>query len=259
MKLIRECRELFNDFGVFVFLLCVALCSLGLYAQSASTMKQLPSSAELAAFRGDKQRVLQLLKGGFDVNHVGADGMTLLTYAVSGNHVDLVRLLLAKGAEPNADGGAAMLEAAGVSNIEILRALLASGASLNLRAGPMLMTPLMAAVHPGGLDKVRLILERGADPNRANELGMTALSMASTGMPRIVAIMIAHGANVNSKDKYGVTPLMEAARCGKTAIVRLLLEAGADPRAKDKAGWDPERYAKAGKHEKIVLLLKEAA
>jgi len=51
------------------------------------------------------------------------------------------------------------------------------------------------------------------------------------------------GADVNAKDEYGRTPLLEAARNGHKAVAELLIAKGADVNAKDNNGRTPLYYA----------------
>nr|WP_246168641.1 ankyrin repeat domain-containing protein [Wolbachia endosymbiont of Ctenocephalides felis wCfeT] len=51
--------------------------------------------------------------------------------------------------------------------------------------------------------------------------------------------MLANGANIYAKDKYGSTPLHFAAEKGNKEIVELLIKAGADVSAKDYLGTTP--------------------
>jgi ankyrin repeat protein len=46
----------------------------------------------------------------------------------------------------------------------------------------------------------------------------------------LVARLIKAGADVNTVNDYGSTPLTEAATAGDTAVIKRLLEAGADAR-----------------------------
>jgi len=218
----------------------------------------LPSTAEMAAYRGDRSTVLKLLDNGLDVNHVGRDGLTMLTYAVSGQHPGLVRALLARGARPDADHGAAMLQAAGSGDLPILTELLAAGASPNEHAGDMLNTPLIASVSTGKLEVMKLLLQSGADPNARNRLGRTALFTAAAGWSKALNYLIGHGANVNISDKDGITPLIYASMYGNLTIVGSLLKAGADPDKVDNSGRKAEDYASEGGFDKLVKMLQHA-
>jgi ankyrin repeat protein len=51
---------------------------------------------------------------------------------------------------------------------------------------------------------------------------------ASYGYDRTVKLMISYGAYVNTRDKYGVTALIEAIRHGHTNVAQLLLQNRAD-------------------------------
>jgi ankyrin repeat protein len=59
--------------------------------------------------------------------------------------------------------------------------------------------------------------------------------------------------------KGGSTALMWAAAAGHTAIVQSLLHAGADPNLKTHRGLKAVHYAKDGKHDETVRLLRTAA
>ncbi len=77
-----------------------------------------------------------------------------------------------------------------------------------------------------------------------------------------VASLLRHGAQVNTPDKYGTTPLYRAAVQGKTEIVRILLEAGADPN--QESGGEDEgtslcAAAAWGRTEIVTLLLQHGA
>jgi ankyrin repeat protein len=64
------------------------------------------------------------------------------------------------------------------------------------------------------------------------------------------------GTDVNAKDKYGRTPLDEAARSHKE-VVELLIENGADVNAKDKKGFTPLDEAILFKQTEIPDLLRK--
>ena len=92
-------------------------------------------------------------------------------------------------------------------------------------------TPLMYAVFYGDAAMVRFLLEKGADPNIANDAGATALMWAAGDLEK-TRLLVEHGADVNAHSDGGRTPLMIAAgRFGSGAAVKLLLEHGANPSA----------------------------
>ncbi|MBZ5620470.1 MAG: ankyrin repeat domain-containing protein [Acidobacteriia bacterium] len=66
------------------------------------------------------------------------------------------------------------------------------------------------------------------------------------------------GANVNSADKFGTTPLMQAALYSNASCIRLLLDKGADPNAANQAGATALMWS-AGDAGKIRLLLNKDA
>lgn len=131
------------------FLLIIWTIIGALFAPCASNAgdKKLPEIVTHAQ-SGDVERLKYLLDGGADPNTIRTgDRASLLIVSSTGGHIDVVRTLIAKGADPN----------------------LANGNG---------WTPLMAAVARGHLAVVRLLLENGADPNKRHAYGWTALKLA---------------------------------------------------------------------------------
>ena len=100
-------------------------------------------------------------------------------------------------------------------------------------------TSLLTAVESEKADSIsilKLLLENGADIEATGINGWTPLHMsACRGLEDKVKVLIDHGAQVNRrKDIDGhETPLMEAAFGGHPKVVTLLLEHGADPNLQD--------------------------
>ncbi len=88
---------------------------------------------------------------------------------------------------------------------------------------------LWAAVRNGDAAAIAELLDKGADVNAQNELGITALWIAAgKEKPEIVELLIARGANVNTRDGiWYQTPLSIALREGSEESVTKLLAAGA--------------------------------
>ena len=70
--------------------------------------------------------------------------------------------------------------------------------------------------------------------------------------------MLKNGADVNSKDKSGTTPLMYAAAVGSARMMRVLIDAGADVNAKNNGESTALLWA-TGNAEKVRLLIEKGA
>jgi len=166
-----------------------------------------------AAFEGPDKALL-LLDGGASVDTV-VGGETPLLIAAASYHAATVKALLAHDANANA------VDAAG--NTPLLRAA-ASRQSWREEIDPL----------------IGLLLAVGADVNRHNARGETALMwMAGQGNPAFLQVL-AKSAEVDARDADGNTALLWAARrfvrdqqveCG-----RLLLDRGAEVNAANRRG-----------------------
>jgi len=95
--------------------------------------------------------------------------------------------------------------------------------------GPRGATPLMYAALYGDATVLAAMLEAGADPNIRNDSGSTALLWAIEDIDKM-RLLLDHGANVNTASDFGRTPLMLATGLGRSEqAVRLLLDHGAVP------------------------------
>jgi ankyrin repeat protein len=101
-------------------------------------------------------------------------------------------------------------------------------AAVNLR-GPGGSTPLIYAALYGDADSLRLLLDRGADPNLRNDAHATALMYAVDNLEK-TRLLLEHRADPNARSEEGRTPLMIAASgIGSNAVIKVLIEHGADP------------------------------
>jgi len=139
----------------------------------------------------------------------------------------------------------------------LLRA--ASETGLANRRGPGGSTPLMWAALDSDIVSMRLLLERGGDPNVANDAGATALMWAIPDAEK-VALLLERGANPNVRSKDGRTPLLMASAIhGASGVVKLLLDRGANPSEPGTSLFGPisplTEAAYAADAEAINLLL----
>jgi len=88
---------------------------------------------------------------------------------------------------------------------------------------------LMLASYNGQLETARVLLERGGDPQLANDMGQIPLAGAAfKGDAEMTRLLIEYGADVNAQMPDGKTALMFAAMFNRTEIIDLLLAQGAD-------------------------------
>lgn len=153
-----------------------------------------------AAMQGDKATVQSLIRQHVDVNAPQGDGSTALHWAAYRDDAEMVRMLIAAGAN--------------------VKAATREGA----------ITPLFMACTSGDAAIVGALLTAGADPNSVKSNGTTALMIAAeSGGVDAVKMLVDRGANVNAKEAaHGQTALMFAAAQNRESVVRFLLGHGAD-------------------------------
>ncbi|RDW66050.1 hypothetical protein BP6252_09685 [Coleophoma cylindrospora] len=109
-----------------------------------------------------------------------------------------------------------------------------------------------------GLAVVKLLLEKGAEVDSKDNSGQTPMSWAAIkGYEAVVKLLLEKGAEVDSKDNNSQTSMSWAAINGNQAVVKLLLEKGAEVDSKDKNSQTPMSWAAMGGHEAVVKLLLE--
>ena len=159
----------------------------------------------------DIERVKVLLDAGVDVNSYvskGNHGETAFGTAVTevkDDDLDLVRLLLAAGADPSSIAVASPKQTALILTIStgplsLIRLLIEAGALVNAPAvGGLRRTALQAAVEAGDLKLIQLLLSAGADVNAAPAPygGVTALQAAAIkGYITVANTLLSRGAHV---------------------------------------------------------------
>ncbi|OMI17612.1 ankyrin repeat domain-containing protein [Leptospira weilii] len=209
----------------------------------------------------DLSGVRRYIEAGADVNSTFI-GPSPLYVAIDNVNVEIVRLLLEKGADTNEKNifyGKSPLDLAIENeNIEIVRLLLEKGADANAkscdvfrrRCNYLFFNVIKRYSHfppknDRRLEIIRLLLEKGgADVNATlAEDGTSPLHYAVEVRHniQIVKELVEHGANVNGRDVYQQTPLYDAA---SKEIAQYLFQQGADPTVKNGSGETPLEHAK---------------
>ncbi len=202
-----------------------------------------------------------LVEAGAKVNHWDWWGRTPLYAAVDMNlmpqsgrreypvldeatGLDVARLLLARGADPNLR----------LKLIPPERALVADRVADD-HVIHVNTTPLIRAAYGGDVDMVRLLLAHGADATilsgrKASPIFAAAAVGGTRGASKtqahIIACMemlLAAGADVNLKDREGRSSMHMASRTNRGEVVRWLYAHGGDLRAQDNEGRTPMGYA----------------
>ncbi len=120
---------------------------------------------------------------------------------------------------------------------------------------------LYKAAADGNLELVKSLISGGADVNTQNEWGWTPLYVAAAlGNGEMVNLLIAEGADVKAPNSQGETPLQLAVRNGHRDIVTLLIEKGADVRTAAANGMTLlHTAAEQGQIDLVTLLIDKGA
>jgi uncharacterized protein len=115
------------------------------------------------------------------------------------------------------------------------------------------------ATKHGDLEKVRRLVEHGADINAKDEYGQTALMKAAhRGQVELVRLLIKNGADLNTTAKYNLSALMLSLIAGHPDVARLLIEAGADVNLRSNMNfYSALHLAENAGYREIVALLKQ--
>jgi ankyrin repeat protein len=235
-----------------------------------------------AAYRGDVAMFDYLLSRGAQHHPI------VLIAAAHGGQLALVRRLVELGVDEPGDLTFAMGRACMFGERAVVEYLLEVGAQIDGFGldGETKRTCLMEAAWSGDLELVEYLIDAGANVDQADEAGFTPLMDASGDLEILerlaahgadvtvtaesdwtplhiatrdgdegrMAWLIDHGAKVDARDEYGMTPLMEAARYDQLWCTKLLLASGADVHAENGAGKRAVDLASEGSEVHAILL-----
>lgn len=135
-----------------------------------------------------------------------------------------------------------------------------TAASFKLDKRLTMIPPLMWAVRGGNPEAVELLIAHGANVNATDKFGMTALWLAvDENKPTIVEVLLRAKADPDAPTTFGSSPLICALRRGDVEMAKVLLDAGADPNAPVLKGTPLFRAVDAGQVESVRLLIDRGA
>lgn len=211
-----------------------------------------------------------LVEAGAEVNaRTEAGDTALIVAAQRAGGARVVEYLLDKGANLKTatnDGATALHRAAECGDVDVLKLLVDKGADVDAqRKNPFGgQSPLASAVVFGHGAAVRYLLSKGAKAN----IGDAGLSRAVfQGNVEIVKALLEAGVEVKNRGNQafpgfgGFEPILALACFSYNAdpqIVRMLLDRGADPTAKSQQGQTPLELARERGYEDVARLLVQA-
>ncbi len=195
-----------------------------------------------AVTAGNTATVTQMLDAGVSANSSGLGGQTALILASSVPHLDIAKLLLERGADLKArdgQGKTALNYAVMMGHMDVVRFLLDKGADAKVTTenGDSI---LMDLSDKPSLDLLRLLVEHGAGVRgRTKDMNRTVLmDIAPKANEQVLQYVLGKGAlaDINARDNYGATALIQAASAGNAPAVRVLLAKGANPQIAETSG-----------------------
>jgi ankyrin repeat protein len=232
------------------------------------------SPLAFAARGNDVESVKVLLAAGADVNQVTNYGWSPLLIATQNRYYQLASYLLDHGADPNLankggwaplylavdnrniEGGDYPVRKPDMDTLEFITKLLDKGANVNWRVQESTWfrtvftsqwvhedgaTAFWRAAQSSDLAVMKLLLDHGADPNIATNVGVTPLQVAAgigwvegityqwskDANVEALKMLLKLGADPNAQAQTGRTALHGAGHKGSTEAIQLLVDAGA--------------------------------
>lgn len=218
----------------------------------------------------------ELAPFGLEADERGIAGWTPLYVAMKSRNLEVARVLLEFGANPNAItklGSTPFLLASEVAGLDIIKYFVECNAALDFApSGPEAdklnitgQTPLFLATLKKRLDVVRYLISKGVKVDVQNRYGVSPLLLsAESGNFMMIKTLVEAGANVNIcpdgplAEQFllaGQTPLFGAAKRGHVHVCKYLIEHGAEVDRPSIAGITPLYTAVEENEVKVVECL----
>lgn len=197
---------------------------------SGKSEQQLATEAlRAAAIKGDLAKARREIARGAEIDAKDVNGLTPLYFAAAHGHTDVLRLLLANAAQPDAG-----------------------------TPGEGSGTALTVAVIFGHADCAKELMRYGARHDLTDYDGRTPLHIAVyKGNDALALDILARSVDVNTVSRSGNSPLHEALTNSNASLSVALVRAGADWTAKDRWGAPAEDRAIAKQMAEVTAAIRE--
>lgn len=216
----------------------------------------------VAAFRGDVDMISALYNDGASVNVRDEEGATPLHKATYVQSLPAIKYLLQKKASANLGTyerrWTPLMIATALANFDLVKALVDGGADVRISSFER-ASPVQIAAAAGSSQIVDFLIQKGANLDTFDAKGWTPLHNAIQGHHvDTVKVIVKH---VDPNKTYnGVLPVTLAGILGHNDLVEILLQNGASANIEDAEGWTPLQHLSGlGNEVAVSLLLKHGA
>lgn len=244
----------------FVFAGVVAALLMGAAGASALQADPFETARYDIGIKKNAEALAIVDSGQFDVNFQTEEGYSLLHYAAEAGNLEMVKALLARGANPN------LKSARGSTPYDMaMGPMVKSELARAMRAGPAVAVPgagqTAKPAPAGGNGVCATVRAEKVNDGRSPQLRpfLRAKDDIWYNHPEELALLLEDCVGANDKDQYGSTLLHIAADRDRVEAARVLLAHGASRNIRDKDGKLPADYAKTPEMKALLGPASKAA
>jgi ankyrin repeat protein len=245
-------KELMNDDNInnideygYIPLMCACMIGGKDFAQL-----KLPNQTNIYSPTEYSELIQLLIDKGANINAKNNNGLSTLSIAIMNDNIEAAKLLIDKGADINAidiKGDNLLIKALEECRIDTAKLLINKGIDVNF-------------IPEDGISALMTVclMNTKNDRTKENLSGSTLVRFEMYSQDdyfELIELLIANGADVNSKGFGGMSALGAAASVDNIEAIKLLIEKGADVNAKDNNGQTALFYATTFDNAEAIKLL----